>query len=114
MPSLMASRAPFFAQISRAVMERNGKGVHQQARHREEDDGERENLLERLGRILAETSTACYGWALLANHGHLLLRKGELRFKGDERILGVPVSPAGHRERSNSPEAGVADLRRIG
>ncbi len=28
------------------------------------DDADRENFLERLGQILAETSTACYGWAL--------------------------------------------------
>ena len=36
----------------------------------------RENFLERLGGILVETSTACYGWALLSNHVHLLLRTG--------------------------------------
>ena len=40
------------------------------------DDADRENFLDRLGRILAETSTACYGWALLPNHVHLLLRTG--------------------------------------
>jgi len=40
------------------------------------DDADRENFLDRLGRILAETSTACYGWALLSNHVHLLLRTG--------------------------------------
>jgi putative transposase len=40
------------------------------------DDADRENFLERLGRILVETSTACYGWALLSNHVHLLLRTG--------------------------------------
>jgi hypothetical protein len=28
------------------------------------DDADRENFLDRLGGILAETSTACYGWAL--------------------------------------------------
>jgi REP element-mobilizing transposase RayT len=40
------------------------------------DDADRENFLERLGGILVETSTACYGWALLPNHVHLLLRTG--------------------------------------
>jgi REP-associated tyrosine transposase len=40
------------------------------------DDADRENFLDRLGGILAETSTACYGWALLANRVHLLLRTG--------------------------------------
>ena len=40
------------------------------------DDADRENFLDRLGGILLETSTACYGWALLPNHVHLLLRTG--------------------------------------
>ncbi|MGC8811771.1 MAG: transposase, partial [bacterium] len=42
------------------------------------DSQDRENFLIRLGRILAETKTACYAWALLPNHVHLLLRTGEL------------------------------------
>ncbi|HVO83316.1 MAG TPA: hypothetical protein VMU60_02710 [Syntrophobacteria bacterium] len=40
------------------------------------DDADRENFLDRLGGILVETSTACYGGALLSNHVHLLLRTG--------------------------------------
>jgi putative transposase len=40
------------------------------------DDADRENFLDRLGGILVETSTASYGWALLSNHVHLLLRTG--------------------------------------
>jgi REP element-mobilizing transposase RayT len=40
------------------------------------DDADRENFLDRLGGILVETSTACYGWTLLSNHVHLLLRTG--------------------------------------
>jgi len=40
------------------------------------DDADRKNFLDRLGGILVETSTACYGWALLSNHVHLLLRTG--------------------------------------
>jgi putative transposase len=35
-----------------------------------------ENFLVRLGRILQETSTTCYAWALIPNHVHLLLRTG--------------------------------------
>jgi REP element-mobilizing transposase RayT len=34
--------------------------------------------LERLGNILKETSTPCYGWALIPNHFHLLLRTGKV------------------------------------
>ena len=40
------------------------------------DDQDRDNFLERLGRILSETSTPCYAWALMHNHIHLLLRTG--------------------------------------
>jgi REP element-mobilizing transposase RayT len=40
------------------------------------DDTERENFLERLSGLLLESQTACYAWALLTNHTHLLLRTG--------------------------------------
>ena len=40
------------------------------------DDRDREDLLARLARLLPETRTACYAWALLPNHAHLLLRTG--------------------------------------
>ena len=32
------------------------------------DDQDRNNFLDRLGRILVESKTACYAWALLPNH----------------------------------------------
>jgi REP element-mobilizing transposase RayT len=41
------------------------------------DDTDRDNFLERLEIILKETSTPCYGWALIPNHFHLLLRTGK-------------------------------------
>lgn len=41
------------------------------------DDMDRENFLERLGNVLADTGTDCFAWALLPNHLHLLLRTGE-------------------------------------
>ncbi len=40
------------------------------------DDTDREEFLARLARLLPETQTACYAWALLPNHAHLLLRTG--------------------------------------
>jgi len=40
------------------------------------DDTDREEFLARLARLLPETQTACYAWALLPNHVHLLLRTG--------------------------------------
>ena len=39
-------------------------------------DFDRDDFLERLGSVLAETDTPCYAWALMANHFHLLLRTG--------------------------------------
>jgi len=40
------------------------------------DNADRINFLDRLGKILKETSTRCFGWALMPNHFHLLLRTG--------------------------------------
>ena len=40
------------------------------------DDKDRNNFLERLGDILAETQTSCFAWALIPNHFHLLLKTG--------------------------------------
>jgi putative transposase len=41
------------------------------------DDDDRDAFLERLGSILTATRTACFAWALIPNHVHLLLRTGE-------------------------------------
>lgn len=40
------------------------------------DDRDRDNFLDRLGPILLDTATACFAWALIPNHFHLLLRTG--------------------------------------
>ncbi len=40
------------------------------------DDQDRYAFLDRLGLILKQTGTACYAWALIPNHFHLLLRTG--------------------------------------
>ena len=40
------------------------------------DSVDRDNFLDRFGRILGETNTICYAWALIPNHVHLLLRRG--------------------------------------
>ncbi len=40
------------------------------------DNRDKRNFLERIGRVILETSTRCYGWALLTNHVHLVLRTG--------------------------------------
>jgi putative transposase len=40
------------------------------------DDVDRINFLDRLGKVLSETDTKCFAWALIPNHFHLLLRTG--------------------------------------
>jgi REP element-mobilizing transposase RayT len=40
------------------------------------DNKDRDDFLARLGKIVSETSTPCYAWALIPNHAHLLLRTG--------------------------------------
>ena len=38
------------------------------------DDHDRDDFLKRLSNVLSETGTACYAWALIPNHFHLLVR----------------------------------------
>ena len=42
------------------------------------DDPDRDNFVKRLGKLLKDSSTPCYAWALIPNHFHLLLRTGNL------------------------------------
>jgi putative transposase len=42
------------------------------------DDKDYGNLLERLNKLLPETKTACYAWALMPNHAHFLFRTGDV------------------------------------
>ncbi len=42
------------------------------------NDHDRDDFLKRLGTVLLETGTACYAWALIPNHFHLLLRTGKV------------------------------------
>ncbi len=41
-----------------------------------QDEADREDFLDRLKKILPETSTLCFAWALIPNHFHLLLKTG--------------------------------------
>lgn len=41
-----------------------------------QDDEDRDRFLGRLGAVLTKTGTPCYGWALMPNHFHLLLKTG--------------------------------------
>ena len=42
------------------------------------DDADRDGFVERLGRVISETNTPCYAWALIPNHFHLLLKTGDV------------------------------------
>ena len=42
-----------------------------------QDDADRDNFLDRLARLLRETSSSCYAWAFLPNRVHLLLKTGQ-------------------------------------
>jgi putative transposase len=50
------------------------RGIEKKAIFKDAQD--RENFLGRLGKVLKETATSCYAWALMPNHVHLLLRTG--------------------------------------
>ncbi|MFW8600663.1 transposase [Desulfobacterota bacterium M19] len=41
-------------------------------------DSDRQDFLKRLGKLIPETRTDCFAWALIPNHVHLLLRTGSI------------------------------------
>jgi len=58
------------------------------------EDADRADFLVRLEALLPDTRTACYAWALMGNHAHLLLRSGTIGVAGlMQRLLtGYAVS----------------------
>jgi REP element-mobilizing transposase RayT len=42
------------------------------------DDVDREDFLRRLGKLVQQTETKCYAWALIPSHFHLLLKTGKV------------------------------------
>lgn len=40
------------------------------------DDQDRDDFVDRLGKLVIETRTQCFAWALIPNHFHLLLKTG--------------------------------------
>jgi len=39
---------------------------------------DREDFVNRLGKLLPETQTTCYGWVFIPNHAHFLFRTGQV------------------------------------
>jgi REP element-mobilizing transposase RayT len=52
------------------------RGIERRKIFRNKKD--REDFLNRLGKLLTETQTTCYGWALIPNHAHFLFRTGQV------------------------------------
>ena len=52
-----------------------------------DDRKDRENFVKRMGEIASDISTTIYGWALLTNHAHILLRSGNKGLSGFMRRL---------------------------
>ena len=40
------------------------------------DKADYDNFIDRLSRLIPESQTACYAWALMTNHTHFLFRSG--------------------------------------
>ena len=49
------------------------------------NNDDRDNFLERLGKVLTESNTACYAWELIPNHFHLLLQTGSMPIPTPEK-----------------------------
>ena len=52
-----------------------------------QDDADREDFLSRLEKIVLQTRSKCYAWALIPNHLHLLLKTGSVPVAGVMRRL---------------------------
>jgi putative transposase len=51
------------------------------------DNQDRRSFVDRLGRVVSETSTSCLAWCLMPNHFHLLLRTGQSPIAGVMRSV---------------------------
>jgi putative transposase len=73
-------------------------------RHIFDDATDRTGFLDRMTAILPETMTACFAWAFLTNHIHLLLRTGKMPLsKVMARILTGYVVSYNKRHRRHGP-----------
>jgi hypothetical protein len=63
----------------------------------------RDDFIERLGRFLRDTDAACYAWASLPNHFHLLLRTGNapIAYRGEAIAAGNDHGLAAGRTHKN-------------
>jgi hypothetical protein len=57
------------------------------------DNTDRLDFLMRLGKVLSDTHTRCFAWALIPNHFHLLLRNGNRSLATVKRRLLTMAMP---------------------
>jgi REP element-mobilizing transposase RayT len=68
------------------------------------DDFDRDAFVVRLGRLLRESATPCYAWALMPNHVHLLLRTGRVPLATVmRRLLTGHAVTFNHRHKRHGP-----------
>jgi REP element-mobilizing transposase RayT len=78
------------------------RGIERQRIFRDDDD--RAALLTRLGRVLIESATPCYAWALMPNHAHFLLQTGRVPLSTVmRRVLTGYVVTFNRRHRRHGP-----------
>ena len=67
-----------------------------------ESDRDREDFLDRLGKVVKEGQASCFAWVLIPNHAHILLRTGPVPLPQMMRRLltGYAVSFNLHHRRS--------------
>ena len=61
--------------IPGAIHHINVRGITRQKIFKDKTDYN--DFLKRFGKIVSETKTACYAWALIPNHFHMLLKTGD-------------------------------------
>jgi putative transposase len=78
------------------------RGIERQRIFRDDDD--RAAFLTRLGRVLTESATPCYAWALMPNHAHCLLQTGRVPLSSvKRRLLTGHVATFNRRHRWQGP-----------
>jgi len=71
------------------------------------DDTDRINFLDRRGKVLSETGTKCFAWALIPNH--FLLRTGACPLSTVMRKYPGGQAARAHRRRTHPQQQMVCD-----
>jgi len=77
------------------------------------DDKDRKDLMDRMGDLAVETSTAIYAWALLDNHVHILLRSDSCGLPAYMRCLLTGYAISFNRRTAGTPTFFKTDTNRL-